>query len=141
MICSMTSHSIVKIVELDAKPIYLVITPSWGFTVIYMRSISEGKFTHFIAVYGTNGYLLRKVEIQNAVKKIIAWRDEKGFDFVFFADSQNRIFAFEAFYCEIGKPIFEASSNIIDLTYMESHHAAVSLCEDGMVYFIPISTV
>lgn len=137
MFCSMTSHSIIKIVDLDAKPIQLLITLSWGFTVVYMRSLSEGKSTHYLAVFGTNGYLIRKVEIENSVKKMTTWRDEKGFDFVLFADSKNRVFAFEAFYCQIGNPIFESSSNVINLSYMESHHTVVTLCENGMVFFIP----
>lgn len=138
MICSMTTHSIVKIVELDAKPIQLLITPSWGFIAVYMKSISIGNLSHSFAVYGTNGYLLRKVEIENGVKKMISWKDEKGFDFISYVDSQNKIFVFEAFYCEIGDPVYELSSNAIDIEYMESYHAIVALCDDGMNYVIPV---
>ena len=138
MICSMNTHSIVKIVELDAKPIQLLITPSWGFIAVYMKSISIGNLSHSFAVYGTNGYLLRKVEIENGVKKMISWKDEKGFDFISYVDSQNKIFVFEAFYCEIGDPVYELSSNAIDIEYMESYHAIVALCDDGMNYVIPV---
>lgn len=137
MFCSLASRSLVRTVELDAKPIILLITPSWGFTVVYMRSFVEGSPIHYIALFSSNGVMIRKVSIPYAVKKMSTFKDSKGFDFVLFANDQNEIFAFEAFYCDVGNPLFQAKSNIVALSYMISTQSIVILCDDAFVHFIP----
>ncbi|OHT04387.1 hypothetical protein TRFO_28088 [Tritrichomonas foetus] len=137
MICSMTNHSLIRIVELNAKPIHCITTQSWGFHVIYSKKIVDGQFLHSLSLYNINGYFIKEKEISVGIAAMIPLKDCKGFDFILAVDVANQIYLFEAFYCDIGKPIYKTKKSIISMHYMHNEQVIVLLCKDGDVYFVP----
>ena len=137
MLCSLTSKSIVNIVNLnDSKPILLLITPSWGFIVVHHKEVFEGHLRYFISVLTVNGEIITKTKIKSHITQWISFKNYKGFDYIIMSDSENKVYIFEAFYAKIEDPIFESKSKIINIEFLVQEKMAVILTSDGIISFI-----
>lgn len=139
MICSVTSRSIVRVIKLhNLRPMSILITPSWGFIVVCLQAIEHGQTKHYLSVYNINGTAIRKRQpIPNGVSCWTAWSSVSGFDFILMADEKDMVYAFEAYYAQIGEKRYISPSPVSSLHYIEKHHVAVILTNDGGVTFVP----
>ena len=139
MICSMTSRSIVKVLKLKTlRPMSILVTPSWGFILVYLQGIERGQVKHYLSVYNINGTsIVKRQPIPNGVNCWTSWRSVSGFDFVLMADDKDIVYAFEAYYGQIGEKRYISPCPISALHYIPNQRVAVVLSNDGTVTFLP----
>ncbi|OHT02708.1 hypothetical protein TRFO_30109 [Tritrichomonas foetus] len=138
LFCSINNRSFTKSVDLNNKvPTMVLVTPCWGFSVVQTKVVNQGqRFVH-MSLYSVNGDLIRETELQNNFILWSTFRSKSGFDYIVAADEKMNVFAFEAFYLEIGDPIHKSSTPIVTLSFLESDEAVVIVDEDGKAVFIP----
>ena len=139
MIYSLSNCSLVRIVEINSKPLLCITTHSWGFNVLYSSSVKDGNPINFLALYSINGDFIKKVQISISIVKMLSWSDNKGFDYVLLLDENNSIYAFEAFTLEISRPLYVSKEKIISIHYMKAKQYIVAICDNGKINFIPFS--
>jgi len=62
IICSLSSGSVTRIFDLEGcKPIKILSTKEWGFILLYLTEIVNGKIKHKLSLYTINGDLIRSV--------------------------------------------------------------------------------
>ncbi|OHS93089.1 hypothetical protein TRFO_40620 [Tritrichomonas foetus] len=138
MFCSLTSKSIVRVQDLgSSRPSSLLITPSWGFVIVCLKEVLEGRLKFYVGVLTVNGTMIVKNRLKNKVLMWVSWKDNKGFDYVLMADVENKVYMFEAFYAKIEKPIFESDEKIVKLEFLEHEKTAVIVTESGKVTLLP----
>lgn len=142
---SLTTAKIIKCVNLKTgrRPSSLLITPAWGFVVVYETFIQDGKLLHAIEVFSINGELIRsttnqQIQISRAIKSWSAFRDNKGFDYVIMTNDKNECFLTEAFYLnDLDHPFFAAQSNITAISFLNDESVALVATTNGDIIFVP----
>ena len=143
LFCSLNNGTITKIVNLKQKrrPTSLLITPSWGFVVVCESEIYDGVLKFNLEVYSINGELIRSSKENQIENEIIAWstfRNEKGFDFVVFANDKNECYLFEAFYLNnLDKPFFISPSKVAALSFLNDESVVTITTKDGEFILVP----
>ena len=139
MFCSLNSGSIVKIISTnDCRPASILVTPAWGFVVVYMTKIEDGTVRHIISTYTINGDLVRTQQIDHAIATWSCFRTCDGFDFIAMADDQGDCYIFEAFYLNITAPFYNSESQVASIFYMNMESVAVLVSQNGKVTFVPV---
>lgn len=118
-----------RVVKTDGKPYKIIITNNFGFVVVLLSKIDS---TDELALYSINGDKIRSTSV-NITSMEQAQSSPGKFDYLIVADTNNRIFLFEAFYLKIGKPIFQCKSKIIKLKYIKTESLILAFCEDSTV--------
>lgn len=135
---SLITGNVTRIVELGAhRPSSIMITPGWGFIVIYSTDLSRGYLRHFIEIFSINGDKIKESEIGSKVQCWSSYKDSRGFDYVVMATESGDIYHFEAFYADIGKRIFAIDAQIISIQYFNDDGVVCAVIEDGRMLFIP----
>jgi hypothetical protein len=124
----------VNVLRLDDRPEMLLITPAWGFIIVY--AIAEGE-RHALLIYDINGRLIRKAPLPCAVRQWAVWQSRDGFDFLLIVARDCRVFVVEAFWGDIGEPIDRAYWPVLACAYCESASVIALLSEDGQLVFLP----
>ena len=132
VISSTTLKSVVRSIPLDGRPERVLITPSWGFIVVYLTKIEDNAIKHQLAVLTVNGILIRKANIEDAVTMFSVWSSPASFDYVLMGDVMNRVFAFEAFYIDL-RLVGQFSSEISGLFYWAKENQVVVIFRSGDV--------
>jgi hypothetical protein len=141
LFCSLNSGSVVKSVALDGRrPLQILVTPSWGFVIVYMTRIASGKIDHILALYSVNGDVIRSVTVPRAVRTWSAFTSADGFDFVLMADAAGACFVFEAFFLRIGEEFFKCAASVVSMSFLIAEATAVLALEDGTVVFAPVAS-
>lgn len=139
LFCSLNSGSVVKIVSLgECRPVSIMVTPAWGFVVVYMTKIEEGMVKHILSLFTINGDLIRTTNLEHAIKTWSCFRTRDGFDFITFADDQGDCYIFEAFYLSPGSPFHNSESRVYSIFYMNRDSLAVLVTENGKIVFVPV---
>ena len=137
LLCSLSQGSVVHIIQLKGSPMLTLITPSWGFVLVYQELFQDNKLNHFISLYTINGKEIRDVRINFSITNWITYKDKKGFDFIIIYDEKGRIYCSEAFYLNIEKPFFRCTGSIISLSYYQDISLVIAVTREGKIYFIP----
>lgn len=131
VICSLTSKSVVRMVSLDGgRPESIIITPAWGFIIVYLKTIEDSRIENYVVIYTINGDLIRKVRTEEAVSCLSVWASPSGFDYVLMSDAKHRVFVFEAYYGDI-TPVSGFRTRPCGLWYWESEGKIVVIFETG----------
>lgn len=138
MLCSLSSGAISKVIDLDGKrPISILITPSWGFIVVYLTDLVDGKLKHSISLYSINGDLIRTKAIEYSVQAWCSYSSLDGFDHIIMADGANAFYNFEAFYLNVDQRMYGSNCKIISTSYLSEEDTVVAVTEEGNILFIP----
>ena len=138
LLCSLNDGSIVRIVDLHGcRPRSVMITKGWGFIVVYLTKIDSGKLTNHIALYSVNGEFLRIKEIASSVATWTCYQSADGFDYILMADNTSNIYHFEAYYLNIGLPLYTLSSRVLGLSFACDHSLITAVSDDGSLLFLP----
>ncbi|OHT15010.1 Beige/BEACH domain containing protein [Tritrichomonas foetus] len=138
LFCSINDRSIVRVVDLDGyQPVKVLITKNWGFVVVYMTKIDEGKLSHHLTLYSINGDLIRNVEIEHPIDRLLPYQSPDGFDYIIASDDRNNLYSFEAFYLNIKTPFYLAKSCPSSMSFIPEENIAVHVLQDGSIIFIP----
>ena len=137
LFCSLCLNKmkIKRMIEINGQPKSIIITDSFGFVVILATKYESEK----LILYNINGEKIRSHKLENN-KRITAMTKTTSvpgnFDFLIASNDENYIFVFEAFYLNLGKPIFKCKSKVIKLIYIKEESLIVAFCESGTVSFI-----
>jgi hypothetical protein len=138
VLCALNSGIVTRTVTVAGRrPIRILITPGWGFILVYFREISDGLLRHFLALYTVNGDLVREIEIDASVAVWSGWRDESGFDWVALALENGACHVFEAFWLALGPALFDTRKAVVGIGFSCDLHAGVVALADGQALFIP----
>jgi hypothetical protein len=141
LFCSLNTGSVIRFVSTNgARPRAILMTPFWGFVLVYFTKIVDGKLEHNIALYSVNGDLIRIISHPVAIVQWTSFASTDGFDFVVMADSTGKCFLFEAFFLEVKEAFFQSPAKVVSLSFCVSESAAVIVTEMGtlaIVYVIP----
>ena len=133
-----TSLSTVRSVDIGRHvPEKILITPSWGFIVVYSTRNEAGKLHSFLSLYTVNGEEIRgpkEIPCQIACWTSFVSRD--GFDYVIFCDTTGKAYLFEAFYLDIGTPFHDCWTNVLDIKYLARSKVIAAITKDSL-WMIP----
>jgi hypothetical protein len=137
LFCSLNSGSVTRFISVaGSRPCSILITPFWGFVVVYLTRIVDGKLQHSISLYSTNGDLIRTIVHSHAIVQWVSFTSSDGFDFVVMADAANRCFLFEAFYLNVSKELFIAPATVTSLNFLPSESTAVIATANGELILV-----
>ena len=135
---STTSMSTVRTINLGNNvPELVLITPAWGFIIVYSTRNEAGRAHMYLSLYTINGEEiigLKEISCQIACWTSFVSRD--GFDFVIFGDKAGKLYMFEAFYMDIGAPFHDCWSKVLDIKYVDSEKIITTLTKD-ILWVIP----
>lgn len=110
LLISANQGVITKMIDISGyRPIKILITPAWGFILVYSTLLTDGKLHHFMTLYSINGELLKKITLQCAVVSWSAYKSSDDFDYIAFADEEGKCYTFEAFFLQ-PKQVFDTHS-------------------------------
>ena len=135
----MSKANLNKIVKLKGRPQKILITDNFGFVLVLLTKIKNNNIIEKLVLYSVNGEKIRsrKIYKNNRIIEMINTSSFPGkFDFIIATNEKNQIFVFEAFYLNVGKPIFVCKSKIIKITYLKEESLIFAFCEDGTVSVI-----
>jgi hypothetical protein len=136
--CALNSGIVTRTVTVPGRrPMRILITPGWGFLLVYFREIHDGTFRHLLTLYTVNGDFVREIEIEAAIAVWSASRDENGFDWVAMALVSGSCHVFEAFWLRLGPTLLYTRQSIIGIGFSWSMQAAIAILADGQGFFIP----
>ena len=121
----------------NKRPISMLITSGWGFIVVYLTELNNGKICHFIAVYNVNGNLIKIRQIPQAITAWTTWKSKSDFDYVMFSSENGRIFYFEAFYLDVEELPIRASSTVVNIYYSPEDNDVVAVLSNGTILYAP----
>jgi hypothetical protein len=138
--CSMNSGSVTRKVSLDGcRPLQILITPFWGFVLVYGTKITDGRLKHFILLYSINGDLIRSMPCEKQVAAWSAFTSVDGFDHVAMIDVTGTCFLFEAFYLDLRMQFTVPYSKVVLLSVLVQESAVLVVTEDGTIIIAPLS--
>jgi hypothetical protein len=107
-------------------PELAVVTPGWGFVVVY--GVQQGG-ERVLVVYSVNGELIRSVKSPR-VARMTAWRSERGFDFIALATERGKVFVAEAFFLDF-RTVVHARAEVLEMAYLSEWHTLAVVTTDG----------
>ena len=136
LFCSLNSGFVTKTVNLcKMRPLSILITPSWGFVAVYMTELAKGEMNHFIKLYTVNGDFIRSIPIHFPVTTWNSFNTVSGFDYIVLANNSNKVYLFEAFYLNIGEPVYSSDFPVSALSYIINESCLVIASTKGKLTF------
>ena len=121
----------------DEIPTRVMITPSWGFIVAEVHSIQNGSRVNKIVIFTINGQLIRKTKIDSSILEWTSWKSSRGFDYIAYINSNNKMWVSEAFYLSFNPIELSLSSSIISMRYWKDICMIVIATNDGKAILYP----
>ena len=84
----------------DRTPLMILITPGWGFVVVYEEERSASKTSRFIELFTVNGERIRIVDINFRIDTWTCWKSTSGFDYLMILCKNRELRACEVFYLD-----------------------------------------
>jgi hypothetical protein len=138
VLCALNSGIVTRTVTVAGRrPVRILITPAWGFILVYFREISNGVLRHMLTLYTVNGDFVREIEIDAAILVWSAWRDDNGFDWVALALGSGCCHVFEAFWLRLGAPLLETRNLVVGIAFSWQLQTVIAVFSDGQALFIP----
>ena len=135
---SMTNRSIERVVELKGyQPESVTITQSFGFVIVYMTTIKDGRMTYHLALYSVNGEFIHQKEIKYPLEKIYTYQDKDGFDYIIASDENLNMYSFEAFYLNLSSPFYLSKSSPSSILVLSKERLFVEVTSEGSIVFVP----
>jgi hypothetical protein len=120
--------------ENKARPSRVLVTPEWGFIVVYLTDVVAGKVRHSLAVFSINGEAVRTCEIRSGIVAWAAFASEDAFDFIVFADEDGAVFVSEAFYLDV-KEYMRVREQVLSIYYSRRDDMVIVVTKTGKIYF------
>jgi hypothetical protein len=138
-IWSLKSGARLRVVQLRAKPLAVIVTPAWGFIVTCVKEIGRNGKQAALVVTTLNGEEIARQKIKARIGVWAAWTSLAGFDYLVFCDQENCLYAFEAY--EPGSIAFvrEVQGVVIGLHFLPVEGVIVIAYEGGRLEFVPWS--
>ena len=119
-------------------PKKIIISPTWGFIVVFCDEIDLGVLKHFVCIFTINGQFIRKVDISIEIDYWACWASYSGFDYIVFVSETGHVFINEVFYMNNKQPLFNCRDRIVTSYFSKETSTLVLVTSGGNVIFIPI---
>jgi hypothetical protein len=125
----------------EILPKGILITPAWGFVIVYGTEIVAGSEKFLVVVYTVNGILVHKTEIQFPIHFWYCWASTRGFDYVAYADDAGRVYYNEVFYLASQESVLidSVKSPILAMQFSSSLSSLVMVTREGQIHFEPMN--
>jgi hypothetical protein len=120
--------------ENKARPNRVLVTPEWGFVVVYLTDVIAGKVKHSLSVFSVNGEVVRTCEIRSEIVAWAAFASEDAFDFIIFADEDGTVFGCEVFYLDV-KKYMKVREQVLSIHYSRRDDMVIVVTRTGKIYF------
>ena len=144
--CSTVTCSIIRVINLPVcdsgvgvVPRKILITPSWGFVVVYCSEIVGASMKHYILVYTINGQFVHRTELDCCVDYWRSFTSNSGFDYIVFASDCCLVYFSEVYYLNKNSVcLFNCKARIVSSFVSPDTSTLVVVTKQGQVTFIPI---
>ena len=130
VIASINDKSVCTVAKVGHEKAIVEVTPTWGFSII-----CENKS---ILILTVNGKELKRCSFANETVAIASARTSDFFDVVAIVDSENDVYAFDAYLPESRVKAGTLPSKPISMSISADEMVINVLCENGIGYFIPL---
>ncbi|OHT07916.1 hypothetical protein TRFO_05026 [Tritrichomonas foetus] len=115
-------------------PVFVKITPGWGFILVYSTKEFKGQIISFLSLYDVDGQFIRRKQLDFAISCWETYMSIDGFDYVAAAGKNGIIYLFEAFYLDIGEAgLPRNNSKVKSLMYSPSKGLLFALRKNGSI--------
>ncbi|KAK8894088.1 hypothetical protein M9Y10_022520 [Tritrichomonas musculus] len=121
------------------SPIKVLITPSWGFIVVYCSEISVGRLKHSLLVFSLNGSFVKHCKIDGPVDYWSSWSSRSGFDYLIYTNETGHVFSTEVFSARQTKEIYCCRSRVVAAQVSKDQSVISIVSCDGKIALVPIS--
>jgi hypothetical protein len=136
--CALNRGMVCRTVNIgERRPIMILVTPAWGFVLVYLRELADGLLRHMLMLYTVNGDFIREIEIKSGVAVWDARQDDEGFDWVAMALDNGDCYVFEAFWLNIGEQVFETRSTVVGIGFSRAIQTVIAVLGNGEAVFLP----
>jgi WD40 repeat protein len=140
IISLLSSGSTIRIIHLEFIPQKVLVTPHWGFIVVHGNEYIHGEPKYSLAIFNINGTMIKSVQFHAQIDNWLAFTSKRGFDFLIISSQRGKLFAFEAFFLDVGLPIYRCSNDLISLDFTQTHNVILAVSVDGKVHLVPFMT-
>lgn len=137
LVSSITSGQTEFTLELNGLvPEKIVITPSWGFILVFGKRVYPTGNQYFLSLFTLNGIFVKQTRISN---EIVFWKcfiNPELFDYIAIVTSKNEVFFFEVYFLNIGQPIFKSSEPIRAVYFSFQYDFFIYVADSGSVLLI-----
>jgi hypothetical protein len=84
--------------------------------------------------------MIKSVPFGGVVNDWIAITSPGGFDFLILSSGARKIFAFEAFFMDVGQPIYRCPSDLVCLGFSKKSNLIIAVTTDGKAHVVPFLT-
>jgi hypothetical protein len=134
---SINSRRFTKAVDLGkCRPKKVVITPGWGFIVVFSKEISVDAVLPALTVLTLNGEFIGQTHLLCPIRHWTAWSSRNGFDFLLMSDCNNCVYVFEAYFAVVGEPVAKFSLEIVGLHFDIDEEKILVVLESGDIHVV-----
>ena len=139
IISSLGTGQTIQIIDLDAIPIRVAVTPQWGFILVEVVKTVGSISSQRLVLYSINGIFIREQEISWKISNWCFWTSPRGFDYMAILSPKGNISYAEVFYLNMTSIAANESIDpeTISLKYLPSCGSIVCCSPNGAVSFIP----
>lgn len=124
--------------SLRLTPIKVLITPSWGFIVVYCTEVFAGLLKNIIMVFSINGMFIRCCEIPSKIVFWTSWSSAEGFDYLVYSTDTGFVYLTQVFKAHKSREIYHSKASIISAVVSRDRKILSILMNDGKIALIPI---
>jgi hypothetical protein len=137
---SIYDGSTIRVIKLDFVPLKVTVSSGWGFILVNGCDYVNGNSEYSLALFNINGLPLKTIPFPDAVHHWVSWQSVSGFDFIVLATKSGKLFAFEVFFMDIGRPVYRCGAELVCLDYSEMHNHIVAVTTEGKIHLVPFLT-
>ncbi|OHT04160.1 hypothetical protein TRFO_06490 [Tritrichomonas foetus] len=156
LIYSISQKTLTRRIKLEnIEPKIISISPSWGFIVIYGKTIvkdrncqNKGEIDgnnheqdNVLLTLSVNGEVIRRTVLPSEITIMTTFKSIGCFDFVAFANEKGKVFICEAFFLDIPTiPFVKCQHGVREMAYCEQFQMMVIVTVNGSFFFQPLVT-
>ena len=143
--CSTVTYSPIKVINLEHNdtteivPKKILVTPSWGFIVVYCDEIASGVMKHLALVYTINGEFMHQTELPFAIDFWYCWKSNRDFDYIVYASDSGQLYFSEVYHLDKGgTPIHNYRCRVVAAQASPDASTLIVVTKCGQVTALPL---
>ncbi|EAY23124.1 Beige/BEACH domain containing protein [Trichomonas vaginalis G3] len=129
---SLDTGNSVFVIELSLCSILsIVVTPSWGFIVVYLTRTVDNKIVHCLNVHTINGLFVKEEIFPSKIEMMTAFKSPDGFDYLAVSSTNGLVFISDVFELKFEKIFYKMMSSALFMEYSQKSQALMLFSETG----------
>jgi len=138
IVSSLKTGSIINVIDINGiEPRLILVTPSWGFIIVYGKLNNSPLSQNQISIFTLNGTHIRTKEINFSIHHWYSWSSYQGFDYILMSNCAGKLYSCEAFFLNIEKSFYRCPTNIVSMIYSKDSMSTIVVLDDGRIHIIP----